>query len=190
MDNSTTTASSGMALVIPTAMLATGCVAHHLNVGLLWRRGWAVLEGMLLIAVRAFVRQCLDGRTLLMSVGLAVLAIPAWSQIRITDGNIPFFYESRADVRAPDHQLAAIISTDYRNADDEFTRHDLFQQLKPVIESRLSQAEQDTQVYLLIGDNLGNYAFDRSAFPTDMRSRPASSTSPPCSRLCRSCPRS
>lgn len=121
-----------------------------------------------MIAMRAFVRPRHHGRTLLMSAGFSVFAIPAWAQIRITDGNIPFLYESRADVRAPDHKLAAIVSTDYRNADDEFTRHDLFQQLKPVIENRLSQAEQDTQIFLLVGDNLGDYEFDRNAFPTGM----------------------
>ena len=118
-------------------------------------------------AARGFVSK-FSSRVLIAHVGLVVLAIPAWSQTRITDGNIPFLYESRADIRAPDHKLAALISKDYRNADDEFTRHDLLEQIKPVIESRLAQAKQTVQIYLLIGDQLKNYNFDRSAFPTDM----------------------
>lgn len=146
MDNSTTIASGWMALVISTAMIAAGCGVRRPST----------------------VPKCHHGRTLLASVALSVLAIPAWAQVRITDSNIPFLYESRAAVRTPDHKLAAIISTDYRNADDEFTRHDLFRQLKPVIESRLSQAAQDARVYLLIGARLGDYDFDRSAFPTGM----------------------
>lgn len=96
-------------------------------------------------------------RAIPVYAGLSVLPLSAWAQTRITDGNIPFLYESRAAVRAPDHRLAAILSKDYRNAEDEFTRHDLLQQIKPVIEDRLSQARQTTQVYMLIGDQLGSY---------------------------------
>lgn len=107
-------------------------------------------------------------RTFAICAVLSALPLSAAAQTRITDGNIPFLYESRAAVRAPDHRLAAILSKDYRNAEDEFTRHDLLQQIKPVIEDRLNQARQTTQVYMLIGDQLGNYDFDRSAFPTDM----------------------
>ena len=104
----------------------------------------------------------------LTAIGIFVLPISAWAQTRITDSNIPFLYESRAAIRAPDHKLAALLSKDFRNAADEFTRHDLLEQIKPVIEDRLNQARQTTKVYLLIGDQLGNYDFDRSAFPTDM----------------------
>lgn len=107
-------------------------------------------------------------RVMLMTFGLSVLAAPVWAQVRVTDGNILFLYESRADVRAPDHELAAIISKDYKDAADEFTRHDLLQKIKPVIERRLSEAEQTERVHLVIGSRLGNYDFERSAFPSDM----------------------
>ena len=53
---------------------------------------------------------------------------------RITGTNIPFLYESRADVPAPDHRLAELISTEYREARDEFTRRDLFERTKPIVE--------------------------------------------------------
>ena len=48
-------------------------------------------------------------------------------EVRIKDETIAFLYEARAEIWTPDHKLAEILSVDYRNARDEFTRHDLMQ---------------------------------------------------------------
>ena len=85
---------------------------------------------------------------------------------RITDDNIAFLYESRAAVAAPDHTLAEVISVDYRNAKDEFTRHDLFQRIEPVIRERLREAKAADRVQLLVANAVLDYDFERGAFPT------------------------
>ncbi len=85
---------------------------------------------------------------------------------KISDENVPFLYEARADIKAPKHKLAKLISSDYRNAKDEFTRHDLFQQIDPVLDKRLTEANKIKQVLLCIGGRLDNYDFDKKSFPT------------------------
>ena len=85
---------------------------------------------------------------------------------RIEDSNIMFLYESRAEIRKPDHDIAKVMSTDYRNARDEFTRYDLFQQIKPVIDKRLSEARKVKTGYLLVGGNLEDYDFNKKGFGT------------------------
>ena len=108
----------------------------------------------------------------IVNVGaILLIAIPAqWGLAaegtRITDNNIPFLYESRADVPAPDHKLAELISTEYRNAEDEFTRHDLFQQTKPVIDRRLREGRETGRVHVVVGGQLAEYDFDKSGFPS------------------------
>lgn len=91
----------------------------------------------------------------------------SWAQhVEVNETNVTFLYESRAEIRPPDHTLAEIISTDYRSARDEFTRHDLLQEIKPVIEKRMAEGQQTKQVVLRIGGTLGDYDFDKNAFPT------------------------
>jgi hypothetical protein len=87
-------------------------------------------------------------------------------EIQATDQSVPFLYESRAEIQAPDHQLATILSSDYRKARDEFTKHDLFQNIKPVLEKRLNESKQTEQVYLRVGGRLEDYDFEKQAFPT------------------------
>ena len=87
-------------------------------------------------------------------------------EIRVDDETVAFLYESRAEIRTPDHNLAEIMSTDYRNARDEFTRYDLMQQIAPVIERRISEAEETTLVTVLVGGQLEDYNFEQNAFPT------------------------
>ncbi len=100
---------------------------------------------------------------------LAVEAVSA-EVLRITDENIPFLYEARIKTRVPDDTLAKYISSDYENAKDEFTRRDLFQQIKPVIEERIREAKQTTEVHLRISATLGTYDFERESFPTGLTS--------------------
>ncbi|WKN23094.1 DUF4852 domain-containing protein [Azotobacter vinelandii] len=84
----------------------------------------------------------------------------------INDNNVFYYYESRADIRTPDTKLAEMISVDYRTARDEFTRHDLFERIKPVLEEKLNQAKANNLVTFQITGNLGEYDFERKAFPT------------------------
>lgn len=90
----------------------------------------------------------------------------AAEEVQVTDENIPFLYESRAAVKAPEHKIAALISTDYRNSKDEFTRHDLMKQLRPVITERLGEAKKTKDVLMRVGTKLGDYDFNKHVFPT------------------------
>ena len=88
--------------------------------------------------------------------------------LRVNDQNIVFLYESRAEIQAPDHHIASLISVDYRRAQDEFTRYELMEKIKPVIDKRIAEAGNTSGVYLIVGSNLGEYDFERKGFPTGM----------------------
>ena len=47
-----------------------------------------------------------------------------------------FLYEARAELRVRDEELAAKGFSEYANARDEFSRHDILQRVKPIIEKR------------------------------------------------------
>ena len=66
----------------------------------------------------------------------------------------------------PDEELAKSAFTDYANAKDEFSRHDIFQRVKTIIEKRLAEARDTKLVYLTVSTNLGDYDFERKSFPT------------------------
>jgi len=89
---------------------------------------------------------------------------------RITDDNIIFLYEARAEIPAPDDKLYRFISIEYRRSEDEFTRHELAQKIKPVLEKKLSEALKTKFITVIIGDRLEEYDFDKSAFPTGISS--------------------
>jgi hypothetical protein len=102
-------------------------------------------------------------------VCLSVFLLPAGvfaENIKVSDESAPILYEARAEIRIPDDKLAEYISADYRKARDEFTRNDLFQKIKPIIDSRLAEAKKTKTVLLLIGGRLADYDFDKNAFPT------------------------
>jgi len=108
-------------------------------------------------------------KTIRKAACLSIFLIPIGvfaDSTRISDENAPFFYEANAEIKIPDHKLAEYISSDYRNARDEFTRHDLFQQIKPIIDKRLSKAKKTKTVLLRIGGDLGDYSFDKKSFAT------------------------
>lgn len=90
--------------------------------------------------------------------------------VRITDDNAPFLYDARAEIKTPENTLATYMSKDYREAKDEFTRHDLFQKIQPVIEKRLKQASKTTHVSILVNGKLGDYDFGKHAFPSGFSS--------------------
>jgi hypothetical protein len=103
---------------------------------------------------------------LVLSLSVLFSVCSYGESIRIDDKNAPFFYESRAEIPAPNNKLAEYISTDYRQARDEFTKHDLFQKIKPVLTKRLTEAKQTSSVILKVGGSLGDYDFDQKSFST------------------------
>ena len=85
---------------------------------------------------------------------------------RITHENISFVYESRVSTPEPDEWFMRLISADYRSASDEFTRRRLADQLQPVIDRRLREARAVSRISVEVTYALGEYDFERSAFPT------------------------
>lgn len=85
---------------------------------------------------------------------------------QLADENIPFLYESRADIPAPDHKMASLISIEYKKAEDEFTRQDLFKVIQPVLRKRMAEAKVINSVFVRVNTTIGEYDFDKSAFPT------------------------
>jgi len=104
-------------------------------------------------------------KLVLLSVFFTPVGVLADS-VRISDENAHFYYDANADIKTPAHKLAEFISSDYRNARDEFTKHDLFQQIKPVIDKRLAKAKNTKTVHVRISVNLENYDFGKKAFAT------------------------
>ncbi len=90
----------------------------------------------------------------------------AQTDFQLNDETVAWIYESRADIKTPDHKLAGIISTDYANARDEFTRHDLMQQIKPVLDKRIGTAQAIDTVQIKVRTRLEEYDFEKAAFPT------------------------
>ena len=87
-------------------------------------------------------------------------------RVSVSKDNIVFLYEARADLRAGDAELAAKGFSEYANARDEFSRHDILQRVKPIIEKRLAEAAATKLVYVDVATNIGSYDFERKAFPT------------------------
>lgn len=85
---------------------------------------------------------------------------------RLSDENVAFIYEARSSVPTPEHKLAAYISRDYARARDEFTKHELMGQLRPVIQERIAEGAATREVMLRVRGRLGDYDFDRKTFPT------------------------
>ncbi len=100
---------------------------------------------------------------------LALFIFPVFSfaePVKVTDANAYIYYESRAEIPAPSDTLAGYMSKDYRNARDEFTKHDLLKKIGPVLSKKMSEAKSTETVLLRVRGKLGNYNFDKSAFPT------------------------
>lgn len=89
---------------------------------------------------------------------------------RLTDDEVPFVYESRAKIPASDEKLAEYLSTEYRNARDEFTKQELMEKIKPILKSKLTEAKTNVEYYLRIGIELGQYNFSSKTFPSGFSS--------------------
>jgi len=59
-----------------------------------------------------------------------------------------------------------MVSADYRQMRDEFSRHELLEKLKPTIERRITEASKEAQFSVRVGTYLEDYGFERKAFPT------------------------
>ncbi len=88
--------------------------------------------------------------------------------IRIDDNNAFFLYESRADIKASEENLASFMSVEYRAARDEFTKRDLFNKIKPVLDKKMKEASAQDTVTLNVNAKLGEYNFDLNAFKTGL----------------------
>lgn len=85
---------------------------------------------------------------------------------RLTDEVIPFAYESRAEIPASNKNLARLVSIEYRRANDEFTKHELMQKIKPILKTKLDAAKSSENYILRVGSKLGKYDFERNVFPS------------------------
>jgi len=86
--------------------------------------------------------------------------------VNVSKDNVVFLYEARADLRVGDEELAAKGFSEYANARDEFSQHDILQRVKPIIEKRLSEAAATKLVYVDVATNIGSYDFEQRVFPT------------------------
>lgn len=101
------------------------------------------------------------------SLILAMLPLVACAEpVRISDQNAPFVYEVKAEIPTPKESLAKMISADYRRAPDEFTAHELFEKIAPVIDKRITEAKATKEWNVVIGGQLAQYDFNKKGFPT------------------------
>ncbi len=89
---------------------------------------------------------------------------------RLNARNVIYYYEANSDVSTPLHVLAPLVSMDYRDSKDEFTRRDLLKDIEPNIEKEKNIARGTSRVIVKAKVKLGKYDFDRSAFETGVGS--------------------
>ncbi|MBK9990661.1 MAG: DUF4852 domain-containing protein [Verrucomicrobia bacterium] len=97
---------------------------------------------------------------------LATIACANAQAVRLSDDNAPFVYEVKAEIPTPKETLAKILSNDYRNAPDEFTAHELFEKIEPVIDKRVAEAKTTKTWMIVIGAQLAAYDFKAKGFPS------------------------
>ena len=107
-----------------------------------------------------------------LSVPIALDGAPAGGT-GIHGGNLAFLYEARAEQPASLHELAEIMSPEYRLAQDEFTRRDALEAAKTAIESQLAAARHVEAVYFSFEEDLGEYDFDQMSFDTGIKANQA-----------------
>ena len=95
------------------------------------------------------------------SLPAPALPRPTPTHIQVSKDSVVFLYEARAELRARDEELAAKGFSEYANARDEFSRHDILQRVKPIIARRLTEAAATKLVYLEVSTNIGAYDFER-----------------------------
>lgn len=90
------------------------------------------------------------------------------SAVIINGDNAAFAYEMKTEISTPKESLAKILSSDYRDAPDEFTAKELFGKLEPVIDKRLAEAKKTKLWSVDIRAQLSEYDFKTSGFPTNL----------------------
>ena len=112
-------------------------------------------------------------KILVVLVMMFVGAVSAWAEpTRIDSLSVVFLYESRADPGErllEDEGLASLISEKFKTTYDEFERHEMMKELKPIIDGRLAEAAASDEVFLVVRSQLGNYDFEELGFPTGLR---------------------
>jgi len=106
-------------------------------------------------------------------IGFALCAATAISaeSVRITEENIPFVYELKAEIPTSREILAGILSEDYRKAEDEFTAREMFQKIEPVIVKRLATAKETKLWRVEITGVLAPYDFNSKSFPSQLTAK-------------------
>jgi len=100
-------------------------------------------------------------------LGLAsLLGAAAEEVVEVSATNIPLLYEAKAEMPTPMERIAEAISADYRTLTDEFSKHEYLEKIKPSIKRRIKEAGETQSFFVTVGTHLGEYDFDRKAFPT------------------------
>ena len=86
----------------------------------------------------------------------------------IDESRAPFVYEAKAEAPSAPEELAGFVSSDYRNATDEFQQRALFAKFKPVIDRRISEAKSAKLFVVKFGYPLPKYDFDKQGFSTQV----------------------
>ena len=86
-------------------------------------------------------------------------------EVHLNRDNVFFLYESRVGYRISDHEIALLISRDYRRAsNNEFLKRKILNGLKPTIEESLRKAKKIKAVNFYSSHSLGKYDFDKEHF--------------------------
>lgn len=96
------------------------------------------------------------------------LARPLSEYAKLDGGESLMFLYLAAAKLPPDYDaIASDFSSDYRNSNDSFRKHDLLTALKPQIDQHLAAAAQQPYAWMAVddSDNLGAYDFKRGGFP-------------------------
>ncbi|WP_324171121.1 DUF4852 domain-containing protein [Sulfurimonas sp.] len=106
----------------------------------------------------------------IVKIGLIILSLllslNAQTADRLTDENIAFIYESRADLPITNENLVKTLSQEYKNARDEFTQYELMKKIKPVFKKKLTDAKANNSYFVKVGSTLGKYDFKNNTFST------------------------
>lgn len=90
---------------------------------------------------------------------------PAIESLGSLECHFLFYKLSKSEPKITD---LARISPEYRSARDEFERRDKYQAVKPILDQTAARVAGAKRFHLRMGSTLGEYDFDRKAFPSGM----------------------
>lgn len=85
---------------------------------------------------------------------------------KLTNDNAGYIYESRTKLPISLEKLAAQEVADYRNARDEFSKHEMLEKIKPELVEKLKAAKDISDYQLKVGVIIGQYDFEKNRFPS------------------------